>query len=219
MKCWIVKLYKVIINYDYVLPSLQLQEWFYRVRWPGQGRCYGSILWPVVRVCSSVYRKALHCMWIHFTLCEFTSLYVKALHCMWRRFTVCEGASLYVNSLHCMWIHFTVCEGASLYVNSLHCMWRHITVCEGASLYVKALHCMWIHFTVCEGTSLYVNSLHSMWRHFTVCEGTQPWVLFATLLLEGHTGLQTDESNENIKYVLSRNSLNTKGTQWLHFPM
>jgi len=23
---------------------LKLQKWFYRVRWHGQGRCYGSIL-------------------------------------------------------------------------------------------------------------------------------------------------------------------------------
>jgi len=37
---------------------LKLQEWFYRVRWHGQGRCYGSILWPVARVCSSLYREA-----------------------------------------------------------------------------------------------------------------------------------------------------------------
>ena len=27
------------------------------------------------------------------------------------------------------------------------------------------------------------------------------------------------ESNENLKYFLSHNLLNTKGTQWLHFSM
>ena len=47
----------------------KLQEWFYRVRWHGQGRCYGSIFWPVARVCSLLYMKALqcvvHCIWRH----------------------------------------------------------------------------------------------------------------------------------------------------------
>jgi len=37
---------------------LKLQEWFCRVRWHGQGRCYGSILWPDVCVCVCV----VHCI-------------------------------------------------------------------------------------------------------------------------------------------------------------
>ena len=38
---------------------LKLQKCFCRVRWRERGRCYGSILWPVVLVCSSLYRKGL----------------------------------------------------------------------------------------------------------------------------------------------------------------
>jgi len=47
-----------IIREPCVVLGYKLQEWYYRVRWHGQGRCYGSILWPVVRVCSSLYMKA-----------------------------------------------------------------------------------------------------------------------------------------------------------------
>ena len=36
----------------------KLQEWFYSVRWHGQGRCYGSTLWPL---CMCV----VHCIWRH----------------------------------------------------------------------------------------------------------------------------------------------------------
>jgi len=38
---------------------LKLQKRFYRARWHGKGRCYGNTFWPVVRVCSSLYREAL----------------------------------------------------------------------------------------------------------------------------------------------------------------
>jgi len=33
----------------------KLHGWFYRVHWHGQGQCYGSIFWPVVRVCNSLF--------------------------------------------------------------------------------------------------------------------------------------------------------------------
>ena len=48
-----------IIREPCTVLGLKLQEWFCRVRWHGQGRCYGSILWPIVRVC------VVHCIWRH----------------------------------------------------------------------------------------------------------------------------------------------------------
>jgi len=36
-------------------------EWYYRVRWHGQGRCYGSILWPR---CACVFFFLFHKSWL-----------------------------------------------------------------------------------------------------------------------------------------------------------
>ena len=40
-----------IIRETCIVFGQKLQEWFYRVRWHGQGQCYGSIFWPVLCVC------------------------------------------------------------------------------------------------------------------------------------------------------------------------
>jgi hypothetical protein len=50
---------RTIIREPCTVLGSKLQEWFYRVCWQEQGRCYGSIFWPVVRVCSSLYMKAV----------------------------------------------------------------------------------------------------------------------------------------------------------------
>jgi len=42
---------------------LKLQKWFYRVRWHGQGRCYGSILWSAhvrVTICCHNFSQELY---------------------------------------------------------------------------------------------------------------------------------------------------------------
>ena len=66
---------------------LKLQERFYRVRWHGRGQCYGSIIWPVVRVCSSLYRKVRICCYVtnrmHVNGHDRTILVILAKYCTW----------------------------------------------------------------------------------------------------------------------------------------
>ena len=84
----------------------KLQEWFYRVRWHGQGRCYGSIFWPAVRVC------VVHCIWRQWMVHCIGRQWM--VHCIWRQWMVhCIWRQWMV---HCIWRQWMV-----------HCIWRQWT--------------------------------------------------------------------------------------------
>jgi len=82
------------------------------VRWHGQGRCYGSILWPVVRVCSSLYMKALR-------IAEDPSS-GSFVQCLAKNY---KNHSIVSVDMDTVGVMAAYCD--PLCVCVVHCIWRH----------------------------------------------------------------------------------------------